>query len=69
MTVEEVRALSLTQKLQIMEILWDDLRHRFESAEVSQQVTDLLDDRRARAENGSSRIMDWDEVKSGFGKA
>ena len=66
--MEEVRALSLAQKLQMMEILWDDLRHRFEKAEVCHQVTDLLDERRERAENGSAKIMDWDDVKSNFGK-
>lgn len=69
MTVEELRALPLAQKMQIMEAIWEDLRDRFEQAEVPQRQKDLLDQRRARVRDGSARILDWDSVKSGIGRA
>ena len=69
MTAEEVKALPLAQKVQIMEAIWEDLRDRFERSEVPQRVRDLLDQRRARAQEGSAKILDWDSVKSGIGRA
>lgn len=69
MTVEELRTLPLAQKMQIMEAIWEDLRDRFEQAEVPQRQKDLLDQRRARVRDGSARILDWDSVKSEIGRA
>jgi hypothetical protein len=69
MTVEEVRTLPLAQKLQLMEAIWADLRDRFEGMERSQRLKDLLDQRRARARDGSAQVLDWDSVKSGIGRA
>jgi hypothetical protein len=69
MTAEEVRTLPMAQKMQIMEALWEDLRDRFENAEVPERLKDVLDQRRARARDGSAKILDWDSVKSGIGRA
>jgi hypothetical protein len=69
MTAEEVRTLPMAQKMQIMEVLWEDLRDRFANAEVPERLKDVLDQRRARARDGSAKILDWDSVKSGIGRA
>jgi hypothetical protein len=69
MTADEVRTLPVAQKIQIMEAIWEDLRDRFEQSELPQRLKDLLDQRRARATEGSARILDWDTVKSGIGRA
>ena len=69
MTAEEVRTLPMAQKIQIMEAIWEDLRDRFEQSELPQRLKDLLDQRRARATEGSARILDWDTMKSGIGRA
>ena len=69
MTAEEIRTLPMAQKIQIMEAIWEDLRDRFEKAEVPQRLKDLLDQRRARVRDGCARILDWDSVKSGIGGA
>ncbi len=68
MTAEEVKALPLAQKVQIMEAIWEDLRDRFEQSEVPQRVRDLLDERRVRARQGAARILDWDAAKSSIGR-
>lgn len=68
MTAEEVRALPMAQKLQIMEALWDDLRLRFEHSELPEPLKVLLDQRRARVRDGAAQLLDWDAVKSGLGK-
>lgn len=69
MTAEEVRALPLAQKVQIMEALWEDLRDRFEQSDVPQRIKDLLDQRRVRVREGAAKVLDWDAVKSGVGRA
>ena len=68
MTVEDVKALPLDQKIQLMEALWEDLRERFERLEVSPQQKDLLDRRRARVKQGAAQLLDWDAVKGTIGR-
>ena len=69
MTTEEIRRLPVEQKFQIMEVIWEDLRERFERFEISPEHKALLDQRRARVESGESQLLDWDDVKSTIGRA
>jgi hypothetical protein len=68
MTREEVRALPLNQKIQIMETLWEDLRERFDRLDVPQAHKDLLDERRFRIQKGTDTLLDWDLVKAAIGR-
>ena len=68
MTAEEVKALPIAQKIQIMEALWEDLRVRFDRLDLPQSQKKLLDERRARVEEGSARLHDWDSVKETIGR-
>jgi len=68
MTTDEIKALPLEQKLQIMEAIWEDLRSRFERLDLSQQQKDLLDHRRERAQQGAAQLLDWDAVKATIGR-
>jgi putative addiction module component (TIGR02574 family) len=68
MTADEVRALSIEQKIRIMEIIWEDLRSRFDRLEVSQPQKDLLDRRRAKTHEGAAQLLDWESVKGVIGR-
>jgi len=68
MTAEEIKALPVERKLQIMETIWEDLRNRFEQLEVSQAQRHLLDERRARVRDGKAELRDWDAVKGTIGR-
>ena len=68
MTVEEVRTLPLEQKIQIMEVIWEDLRDRFDRLEITPEQKELLDSRRARVREGTARLLDWDSVKGALGR-
>jgi hypothetical protein len=68
MTVAEAKAMPIGQKFQIMEALWEDMRERFESMPVSDEVKALLDERRGRVARGESKLLDWDKVKSALGR-
>ncbi len=68
MTAEDVRALPVERKIQIMEAIWEDFRERFERSEISPQQKELLDRRRARVRTGAARLRDWDSVKGTLGR-
>jgi hypothetical protein len=68
MTTDEVRALPVERKIQIMEAIWEDFRGRFERSEISPQQKELLDRRRARVREGAARLLDWDSVKGTLGR-
>jgi len=68
MTVEDVKALPIEQKLQIMEAIWEDFRARFDRLDVSQSQKDLLDRRRARVQEGTAQLLDWESVKGTIGR-
>jgi hypothetical protein len=69
MTTDEIKRLPIEQKIQIMEALWDDLRQRFERAEIPASVKRLLDERRERVRSGQARLLDWDSIKGTIGRA
>ncbi len=69
MTVEELKALTTAEKFQIMEALWDDLRARCDATCISQEMMDLLDERRPRFRNGASQMHGWDAVRGSFGRS
>jgi putative addiction module component (TIGR02574 family) len=68
MTTEEVTALPLNQKIQIMETLWEDLRERFDRLDLPQAHKDLLNERRSGIQKGTDTLLDWDTVKAAIGR-
>lgn len=68
MTAEDVKALPVERKIQIMEAIWEDFRDRFERSELAPQQQQLLDRRRARVRESTARLLDWDAVKGTLGR-
>jgi len=68
MTGQEIKALPVDKKLQIMEAIWEDFRERFDQFDIPQQLKSLLDQRRARVREGSAELLEWDAVKSTIGR-
>ena len=68
MTAEDVKALSIDRKIEIMEAIWEDFRDRFDRLEIPQQQKDLLDHRRARVREGTAQLLDWESVKATIGR-
>ena len=60
MTGQDVKSLSVDQKLEIMEAIWEGFRDRFDRMDVPQKQKDLLDRRRARVRDGAAQLLDWD---------
>ena len=68
MNTIELSQFSLREKLQIMELIWEDLRSHVDSFEVPQSHKAILDERRRRVESGEAKILNWDQVKHSIGK-
>ena len=67
MSAIELSKFSLREKLQIMESIWEDLRHHVDRLEVPQSHKDILDERRQRIDSGEAKIYSWDDVKHSSG--
>lgn len=65
--VKEIKALPVAEKLQIVEVIWQDFRTQFESREIPRPSKALLDKRRARVRAGAAVLLDWDSEKSTIG--
>jgi putative addiction module component (TIGR02574 family) len=63
-SLTEIKQLPLSEKLQIMEAIWEDLRLHAEQVEVPQWHKDLLDERRKAVDEGREEVLDWDDVKN-----
>ena len=68
MTREKIKQLPTDEKIRIMEVIWEDLRERFEHSEISPAQAALLDDRRNRTYRGEARTLEWDQVKGSIGR-
>ena len=64
MTVAEAHQLSLGEKIQIMEPIWEDLRSQAESVPVPEWHKNLLDARQQAVAEGREEILDWDTIKN-----
>ena len=69
MTVDDIAKLSLREKLQIMEDIWEDLRGRVNAMDVPEEHRRILDERRARIASGEAKLLDWGQVKHSLGRA
>ncbi len=64
MSTAELAALAPTEKLKMLEFLWDSLRPEVESLPVPQEHRNLLDERRDKSQSGKSKLVSWEQVAS-----
>ncbi len=69
MTVADIAKLTLREKLQVMEAIWEDLRRSVDAMDVPEEHRRILDERRGRIESGDAKLLDWDQVKHTLGRA
>ncbi len=58
-----IEQMTLHEKLQAMELLWDQLRQCEEQIPVPQWHKDLLDERLKLVAAGKASFSDWEEAK------
>ena len=58
--------MTLPEKLQTLENLWDDLCRNAKSVPSPEWHGEILKDREASIEQGKERFTDWEEAKRGI---
>jgi len=67
MSIADIRKLPLSEKLQIREAIWEELRQNAENVAVTDWQKKLLDTRRKAVVQGCEKILNWDEIKDSPG--
>lgn len=55
--------MTIEEKLQAMEALWDDLCQHEEALPVNDWQKEILDERERLIEEGEAHFVDWEEAK------
>ena len=63
-----IEAMTLTEKLRMMEALWEDLSSRAADVPVPKWHEDILDERERLLEKGEARFIDWESAKKQIDK-
>jgi putative addiction module component (TIGR02574 family) len=58
-----IEKMSIEEKLQTMEALWDDLCQHQEALPVHDWQKEILDQREQMIGRGESRFSDWEDAK------
>ena len=62
-SLSEIRELSTEEKLQLIEIIWQELSVHEDEIEVPQAHKDLLEKRTEMVKEGKADFLDWKDVK------
>ncbi len=64
MTATEISQMSIVERLQAMEAIWDSLIHDSFKVESPQWHEEILSDRRRKIESGKAEFVSIEELKS-----
>lgn len=67
--LDEIRRLTLTEKLLVMETLWDDLSRQDEQIDVPQWHKEVLEEREDLIQQGKAKFIDWETAKDEIRKS
>ena len=68
MTISEISKMSVLERLQIMEALWDSLTREPAGIESPKWHEEILSDRKEKIESGNADFISLEELKSKHGK-
>ncbi len=64
MKASEINNMSIVERLQTMEAIWDSLLHENTEVESPDWHNDVLNERRKTIEDGSATLISLDELKA-----
>ena len=68
MTIAEISKMSITERLQVMEELWDSLIHKNDKIESPEWHANILGERRKKIESGKAKFISLEELKAKHAK-
>ena len=63
-----LETMSVEEKIQVMEIIWDDLCHKADDMESPSWHEDVLREREEALQPGADEFIDWDLAKKNIRK-
>jgi hypothetical protein len=63
MTIDSVKKLPRSEKLKLMELLWEELSHPEENFESPGWHKDALAETERRLAEGKEQTLDWEDAK------
>jgi len=64
MTIAEISKMSVIERLQTMEALWDSLTHESTEVESPEWHAEVLSERKQKIESGDANFISLEELKS-----
>jgi len=64
MSIDEIKQLDITERIILVEEIWDSIAKEQEHVSLSAYEKEILDARLASLGNGTDTLMSWDELKS-----
>jgi len=64
MTLSDIQNMTVSEKISVMDALWEDFRMKADQSDISETHQVLLDKRRESVQQGHSKLLDWESVKS-----
>lgn len=62
----EIKKMSIIERFQVMEALWDSLLYEESEIESPEWHQDILIERKKKIENGKSEFISLEELKAGY---
>ena len=64
MSIDEIKMLDITERIILVEEIWDSIAKEQDSLGLSEYEKNILDDRLLSLESNTGNLMSWDEMKA-----
>jgi len=63
MSIDEIKMLDISERIILVEEIWDSIAKEQDNLGLSEYEKSVLDERLASLENNPDTLMSWDEMK------
>jgi len=64
MSIDEIKTLDITERIILVEEIWDSIAKEQDSIGLSEYEKEVLNARLASFENNPNNLLSWDEIKT-----
>ena len=64
MSIDEIKMLDVTERIMLVEEIWDSIAKEQDNVKLSEYEKEILSARLASLENNANDLMSWDEIKN-----
>ncbi|HIP61133.1 MAG TPA: hypothetical protein EYG98_01095 [Sulfurovum sp.] len=64
MSIDEIKMLDISERIMLVEEIWDSIANEQDSVGLSEYEKSILDERLLSLESNAENLISWDEMKS-----